>query len=132
METPVRPPPSSLSGLDLLPSPPRNPYSELSNEELIFELKKSKDFEKFVFPNSWYAAYDLPMKTAMDTKEFLREAPWKKTSQNWYITKTEIPAKPGGLRPILPAPEVPIVTVIQNSFSDATDQTVSSDQPETQ
>lgn len=107
--------------------PPPKDYSGVSNEDLIAELKRSSDFEKFVFPNTWYSKYDLPVKTAMDTREYIKEAPWKAISRNYYTSKSDVPAKPGGLRPVLPAPEVPIVTVIQNTFSDATptDQTVS-------
>ena len=114
--------------------PPAVDYSGMSNEELLAELKKTSDYEKLVFPNSWYSKFDLPVKTAADTREFLKESPWTKTSRHYYIEKIDVPAQPGGLRPTLPAPEVPIVTVIQNSFSDATpiDQTVSSDPPETQ
>lgn len=112
---------------------PQIDYSKLSEEELIAELRKSSEFDKMVFPDSWYSKYDLPMKTCMNTKEFIRESPWMKRNNHWYIEKVELPAKPGGNRPVLPAPEVPVITVVQNSFSDAPkDQTVSEDQPNSQ
>lgn len=106
-------------------------YKSMTEEQLLEELKKSPDFDKMVFPNHWYAKYDLPEKKCLNTKEYIRESPWTKTSQHYYIEKKEIPAKPGGLRPVLPAPEIPTVTVIQNSFSDATEKTVSECLPET-
>lgn len=100
-------------------------HSKLSNEELLEILKQSPDFDKLVFPNSWYSKYSLPEKKCRDMKEFIAESPWRKTHQHWYVEKKEIPAQPGGLRPILPPPEVPTVTLIQNSFSDAPDATLS-------
>jgi hypothetical protein len=100
-------------------------HSKLSEEELLEVLKQSPDFDKLVFPNSWYSKYSLPEKKCSNMKEFLAESPWRKTHQHWYLEKKEIPALPGGLRPILPAPEIPVMTVIQNSFSDAPDATLS-------
>ena len=131
METPQLTLPKHFSGLNsLLGSLPRfaedKDYKSMSNEQLIEELKGASDFEKFVFPNSWYSKYDLPEKTCMDMRTFLRESPWMKTSQHYYIEKKDIPAKPGGNRPVLPPIEVPALTVVQNSFSDApTTQTAS-------
>lgn len=103
-------------------------YKSMTNEELLAVLKKSPDFEKFVFPNDWYSKYELPEKKCMDMKQFLKEAPWMRTAMNYYVGKEDKEAKPGGNRPILPAPEVPTVTLLQNSFSDnpaLTNQTVS-------
>lgn len=125
-------------------------YSKLTEEELLAELKKSPEFDKLVFPNSWYSKYDLPEKKCLNMKEYLKESPWMKTAQNYYIGKMEIEAKPGGLRPLLPAPEVPIEVKQISMFSDSveneiyspgdvpkmpmrflTNQTESSGQPET-
>ena len=100
-------------------------YSEMTDEQLLEELKKSSEFDKFVFPNHWYSKFELPEKKCMNMREFIRESPWMRTSQHWYIGKEEIPAKPGGLRPVLPAPEVPTITVIKNSFSDANEKSSS-------
>lgn len=103
---------------------PKMDYSKMTEEELIAELKKSDDYNKLVFPNSWYAKHDLPMKECQNMKEFIKESAWMKTSRHWYVEKKDIPAKPGGNRPVLEAPEVPAITMIQNSFSDApTNQT---------
>lgn len=98
-------------------------YKKMTEEELLAELKASPDFAKFVFPNEWYSKYDLPPKECRNMKEFLQEAPWLKTYSYNVVGKIDIPAKPGGLRPILPAPEVPQLVVTQNTFSDGVDTT---------
>lgn len=116
---------------------------KLSDEELIEILKNSSDFEKLPFPTQYYKKFpDLPEATCMNTKEYIKESPWMKKHEHFYLPSKPIliEAKPGGNRPILPAPEVPVVTVIKNTFSDAddinvisiTDQTVSECPPETQ
>lgn len=98
-------------------------YKTLSNEELLDILKKTPDFDKLVFPNDWYSKFQLPEKKCLNTKEFIAESPWLKRFQYTYEPKIyTIDAKPGGMRPILPAPEVPTITVIENSFSDTKDQ----------
>lgn len=133
METPqllFKEMPSYFSALTSI-LPPLPDYSKMTEEELLAELKKSPHFDKMVFPNAWYSKYDLPEKKCMNPKEYIKESPWMKTSQHYYIKREDIPAKPGGVRPVLPAPEVPVVTLLQNSFSDATDQTESSNPPET-
>ena len=107
-------------------------FSKMTEDELLAELKQSPDFDKFVFPNAWYSKFDLPEKKCMNPKEFIAESPWTKKTQHRYIKQETIPAKPGGNRPVLPAPEVPTITLVQNSFSDATDQTETSNPPETQ
>lgn len=97
-------------------------YKKMTDEELLAILRKSPDFNKLVFPNSWYSKYtqELPLKECMNMKEFLTESPWMKRHQYSYTGKIEdIEPKPGGNRPILDAPEIPQVVVIQNSFSDA-------------
>lgn len=94
-------------------------YSTLSEAELIEHLKQSPDFDKLVFPNSWYSKYNLPVKKAMDTKEYIKESPWTKRHCHWYVGQEEIKAKPGGNRPVLPPPEVPTLLILENSFSDA-------------
>jgi len=112
---------------------------KMTDEELLEVLKKSPDFNKLAFPNSWYKKFKLPNKECMNMKEFLAESPWMKRHQHFYTGKVEqIAAKPGGNRPILEAPEAPQVVLIQNSFSDAegpkeptANQTSSSNQQET-
>lgn len=114
--------------------PEKKEYAKMSEEELLAELRGTAGFEKLVFPNEWYSKYELPMKECMNMKEFIKEAPWMKTHQHNYLGQSWIEAKPGGNRPILPAPEVPTLTVVQNSFSDAaepTNQIVSSNPEET-
>jgi hypothetical protein len=107
-------------------------YSKMTEEELIAELKKSSDFDKLVFPNSFYSKYELPEKKCLNMKEYLKESPWLTRSQHYYIEKKDIPAKPGGNRPILEAPEVPAITLLENNFSDKpTTETETSNQQET-
>lgn len=111
--------------------PVRENYTTLSDEELLADLQKYSDFDRLVFPNEWYSKFQLPEKKCLNMKEFLKESPWMKTSQHFYIGKEELPPKPGGLKPILPAEEVPIKILQINSFSDgpmSTDQTEPSDQ----
>ena len=131
METPLTTPPIHLPetfiGLhSLLKTMALNykDYSKLTEEELLEELKKSADFDKMVFPNSWYSKYDLPEKKCLNMKEYLKESPWMKTAHHWYIGKQEIEAKPGGLRPILPAPEIPVELKQINMFSDAVENEI--------
>lgn len=122
METPQLKLPKTMDldfFLSSLPSTQRIDYASMTDEELLEMVKLSPEFDKLVFPNSWYSKFNLPEKKCMDMKQFLKESPWMKTASHYYIAKQEIPAKPGGNRPVLPAPEVPTVTVIQNSFSDA-------------
>lgn len=114
-------------------------YKSLSNEELLAVLKQTPDFDKLVFPNDWYSKFELPEKKCLNPKEFIQESPWLKRMTYRYEPKiVDIAAKPGGLRPLLPAPEAPAMTIVKNSFSDATlgdglaeptDQTETSDQP---
>jgi hypothetical protein len=111
---------------------PKN-YSAMTEEELLAELRATPDFEKFVYPSHWYEKHDLPLKECMNMKEFLKEASWMKSSSHSYTGKIEvIEAKPGGNRPVLEAPEAPAITVVENHFSDATDQSETSHPPETQ
>lgn len=99
-------------------------FKTMSNEELLNVLKQTPDFDRLVFPNEWYSKFQLPEKKCLNTKEFIAESPWLKRFHYNYEPKiVDIPAQPGGIRPLLPAPEVPAITMIQNSFSDAlTDQ----------
>ena len=106
-------------------------YSKMTNEELLEELKRSEIFDKLVFPNEWYSKYELPEKKCQNMKEFLAESAWLKKSSHFYVGKQEIPAKAGGNRPVLEAPEVNAITMLQNSFSDAINQNDSSNLVET-
>jgi hypothetical protein len=115
--------------------PEKKDYAKMSEEELLAELRGTRDFDKFVFPNEWYSKHELPVKECMNTKEFIKESPWLKSHQHNYIGQSWMEAKPGGNRPVLPAPETPTLSVIENNFSDkdeTTNQTASSGQPETQ
>ncbi len=98
-------------------------YSKMTDDELLEVLKKSKDFQKLVFPAAWHKKYpDLPKAECSDTKEYIRESPWMRKFEHFYENggrQHVIEPQPGGLRPVLPAPEVPAVTVVNNSFSDA-------------
>lgn len=108
-------------------------YSTMTAEELFAEIQRLPEAKDLVLPNSWYEKFNLPMKEARNMKEFLAESPWMKRSGHMYVGKVEtIEAKPGGNRPLLES-EVPVVEVrIENSFSDATDQTSVSNLSETQ
>lgn len=119
-------------------------FSKMTDEELLQELKRLPEFESLVMPNAWYAKFKLPEKKCRDMKEYIKDSPWKNKHSHWYVGKVEtIEAQPGGNRPILPAPEVPVITVVGSSYSDSDnpinlaeygikDQTVVSDQQETQ
>lgn len=109
------------------------PYTDYTDEELLDVLQRHPDFQKFVFPTTWHKKFpNLPKAECSNTKEFVRESPWTKRAYHFYENGgriENIPAKEGGVRPVLPAPEVPTMTLIENSFSDKPiDQTVSSDQ----
>lgn len=98
-------------------------FTTLSDEELLAELKKSPDFEKFVFPTAWHKKFpDLPKADCSDPKTFIKESPWMKRHYITYEGRgkvVDIEPKPGGVRPVLPAPDTTIVTVLENNFSDA-------------
>lgn len=120
-----------------VPEPKLTPsISSLSDEELLEVLKQSDDFKKLVFPTSWHKKFpDLPKAECADPKEYLKESPWMKRAYVRYDNGgkfIEIAAKPGGNQPILSAPEVPIMTLTQSGFSDATTESVTSDQPNLQ
>jgi hypothetical protein len=95
----------------------------MTDEELLSELKKSPDFDKLVFPTTWHQKFpDLPKADCLDTKGFLKESPWLKKHTHYYGDGgriVDVEAKPGGVRPVLATPDVPSLTVLQNSFSDA-------------
>ena len=110
-------PPYLTNLTNFLPKP-KIDYASMTDEQLLEELKKSPDFDKFVLPNSWYSKFELPEKKCMNMKEFLQESPWTKRTSYNYVGKEEIEAKPGGNRPLLPAPEVPTLTLLENNFSD--------------
>ena len=110
-------PPYLTNLTNFLPKPSVD-YSKMTDEQLLEELKKSPDFDKFVLPNSWYSKFELPEKKCMNMKEFLQESPWTKRTSYNSVGKEDIPAKPGGNRPLLPAPEVPTLTLLENNFSD--------------
>lgn len=118
------------------PIEPTKPMSSLTDEELLDILKKDTDFEKLVFPTSWHKKFpDLPKAECADPKEYLKESPWMKRAYVRYDNNgkfVEIAAKPGGNQPILPAPEVPTLTITQSGFSDAITESVTSDQPDSQ
>lgn len=107
---------------------------KMTDEELLAELKKSTDFHQLVFPTSWHKKFpDLPKADCLDTKAYIKESPWMKKGYHFYGNGgriEQIDAKPGGVRPVLPAPEVPTITVIQNSFSDAPTNQTSDEHPE--
>lgn len=105
-------------------------YSKMTEEELLEELKKSEVFDKLVFPNSWYDKYELPEKKCQNMKEFIAESAWMKRSYNYYIEKMDIPAKPGGNRPILEIEPVKAEVLLENSFSDAPKGQIADANPE--
>lgn len=106
-------------------SPPD--YSKMSDAELIEILKKDPNYEKYVYPSSWHKKFpDLPKADCSDPKQYIRESPWMKKAYVMYDQggkPIHIEAKPGGNRPILEAPEIPVVTLIENNFSDKDDST---------
>ena len=103
-------------------------YKSMTDEQLLEVLRKSPDFKNLAMPNSWYSKFDLPNKECMNMKEFLKESPWMKKSYAFYTGKIEdIPAKPGGVRPLIETEPVKVeVLAGVNMFSDApTNQSVS-------
>lgn len=100
-------------------------YKKLTDEELLEMLRKSSDFTKLAFPNSWYGKFDLPNKECMNMKEYLKESPWMRKNYSLYTGKIEnIPAKPGGNRPMIETEPVKVeVLTGVNMFSDASDST---------
>jgi hypothetical protein len=98
-------------------------YASMTEEQLLDELKNIPDFSKLPLPTTWYKKFpDLPKSDCMDTKQYLKESPWKRKAYVLYEGSgkvQDIPAQPGGVRPVLPAPEIPTLTLLQNSFSDA-------------
>jgi hypothetical protein len=108
-------------------------YTAMSSEELYAEIKKLPEAKELVLPNSWYEKFDLPPKECRNMKEFLAESPWKKRSGHMYVGNVEtIPAKPGGNRPTIETTPTVAEVLIQNSYSDATDQSAVSNPSETQ
>lgn len=104
-------------------------YKKMTDEELLEVLKKTENFDQLVFPNSWYKKFTLPEKKCLNTKEFIQESPWTKRAYHRYAGKIiDIPAQPGGNRPLLKGSEVPTQILIENNFSDkpeeSTNQTV--------
>ena len=118
--------------LAMISAPPKDnsqalDYSKMTDEELLESLKKSDVFDKLVFPTTWHKKFsDLPKAEARNTKEYIKESPWMRKFEHVYADGgkiLDIDAKPGGVRPVLPAPEIPTMTVQKNMFSDApTDQ----------
>jgi len=103
-------------------------YKTMTDEELLQIMRTSPEFANFAFPNSWYGKFDLPNKECRNMKEFLKESPWMKKSYALYTGKIEdVPAKPGGNRPLLESEPVKVeVLAGVNMFSDApTNQTAS-------
>lgn len=108
-------------------------YSKLSDRELLDVLKTLPEYKELVLPNKWYndpsLAPELPEKKCYNMKEFLVEGFKMATAYKNYVEKIDIPAKPGGNRPIIEVQEAPVITVIENHFSDApTVHTVGEDQ----
>lgn len=105
-------------------------YSKMTDQELLEVLKGSDVFNKLVFPNGWYEKYDLPEKKCQNMKEFIAESPWTKRSYNYYIEKVDIPAKPGGNKPIIEVEPVKAEVLLENSFSDAPKGQIADANPE--
>ena len=111
---------SKLSDYPYLNPNDTKDYSALTDEELLAELKKSPDFEKFVFPSAWHKKFpDLPKADCSDPKAYIKESPWMRKAYVQYEGKVvNIEAKPGGVRPVIPAPDATTVTLLENHFSD--------------
>jgi hypothetical protein len=52
------------------------PYSEYSNQQLVDELRNHPDFDKFIFPSTWYKKYNIPPATVPSMADYLRENHW--------------------------------------------------------
>lgn len=111
-------------------------YTKLSDKELLEKLKALPEFKSLVLPDKWYRdptlAPELPEKKCYNMKEFLVEGLNTATAYKNYVGKMDIPAKPGGNRPIIEVQETPAITILENHFSDApTNHIVHGDQPVT-
>jgi hypothetical protein len=83
--------------------------SESPDFNLYEQLKSLPDFNKLPLPDSWYKKFNIPRPEAVSFQSYAMERRWlahKYDSDLTYEVRTE-PA-PGGVRPILEAPEIPV------------------------
>ena len=92
-------------------------YNGWSEEQLVAELKQSKDFHLLPIPYSWYKKYDIPFPEPANMKTYLKENHWLKCRYEpgkEVIVKNE-PA-PGGVR-FVPLPEPVKAVTIQGDVT---------------
>lgn len=81
-------------------------------QELIDVLRNTEDFNRLAFPTSWYKKYNIPSVKPMSFKEYLDSGYWFAKHFDKDVQR-EIRTEPveGGVRPVLPAPEIPVEIV---------------------
>ena len=87
-------------------------YNGWTEEQLVAELKQSKDFHLLPIPVNWSKKYDIPFPEAANMKTYLKENHWLKCR---YEPGKEVivinePA-PGGVRPTIDVEPVKAITV---------------------
>ena len=106
-------------------------YSKMTDDELLAELKKIDDFDKYPLPISWYKKYNIPFSDKIvSTRQYIQDSHWLKCRYN-STTKWEVrdePA-PGGVRPVIEVPEV-TAELTDSKYVDFINQIVSDNQQE--
>jgi hypothetical protein len=107
-------------------------YSKMSEEQLLAELKKLDDFDKYPLPVSWYKKYNIPAPKTVAVPQYVKEATWLKCAYN-PNTKWEIRTEPapGGVRPVLDT-DLPTVELTDSKYEPFINQIVSDSQQQTQ
>ena len=107
-------------------------YKNMSEEQLLAELRKLDDFEKYPLPISWYKKFNLPAPKTVSMPQYIKESTWLKCAYN-PNTKWEVRTEPapGGARPVLNTDQ-PTVELTETKFQPFIDQIVADSQQQTQ
>jgi hypothetical protein len=107
-------------------------YANMSEEQLLQELRKLDDFEKYPLPISWYKKFNLPAPKTVSVPQYVKEASWIKCAYN-PSTKWEVRTEPapGGVRPVLET-DLPTVELTDSKYQPFISEIVSESQQETQ
>jgi hypothetical protein len=91
-----------------------------TDEELYAILKDMPDFDRFPLPEHWYEKFKIPRPEILTPMEAIRLADKVANAPGpLVITEVREPA-PGGVRPLLEAPVVPVeITTISSDESAA-------------
>ena len=86
---------------------------------LIEELRDSPDFAHLPFPKDWYKKFNIPVPKPHSFKEFLDSGYWFKHHFDEKVERVKIDVAPGGIRPVLPAPEIPVEVITRQIDDDS-------------